>query len=175
MKTRNTSFIFVLFLIVTGLIDPQFAAAQSGACTIDHDHEAEDVVEPFFIRPANSARLEGAAELPLKGSRSFKLNTTEGTWLALDVSPDGKKIVFAMLGDIYEMPFTGGKAKQLTSGIAFDCQPKYSPDGKSIAFISDRDGAENAYIMNAETAVVGKQITKSRDEYFQGLECVLMR
>jgi len=170
MKTINSSFSLVLLIMTMGLIKPQFAAAQSGACTIDHDHETEDMPEPFFIRPATSARLEGAAELPLKGTRSFKLNTTEGTWLALDVSPDGKKIVFAMLGDIYEMPFTGGKAKQLTSGIAFDCQPKYSPDGKSIAFISDRDGAENAYIMNAETAVVGKQITKSRDEYFQGLE-----
>jgi hypothetical protein len=106
------------------------AFGQSGACSFDHDHSTDEEKQiPFFLKVSSAQKLDGAAELPLKGSRSIKINTQEGTWLSLDVSPDGKKIIFAMLGDLYELPISGGKAKQLTSGIAFDCQPKYSPDG----------------------------------------------
>ena len=64
--------------------------------------------------------------------KTFNLNTDEGTWMNLDVSPDGKTIVFDMLGDIYTMPVTGGKAKALRTGLAFEVQPRYSPDGTYI-------------------------------------------
>ena len=67
-------------------------------------------------------------DLPLKGERTLEFNTKEGTWLALDLSPDGKTIIFDMLGDLYTMPFAGGKATRLTNGMAFDSQPRYTLD-----------------------------------------------
>ena len=66
--------------------------------------------------------------LPLKASRMFDLNTTEGTWTSVDISPDGKTIIFDMMGDLYTMPAEGGKATQITRGLAFDQHPRYSPD-----------------------------------------------
>jgi Tol biopolymer transport system component len=88
--------------------------------------------------------------LPLKPARKVEFTTTEGTWLSLDVSADGKTIIFDLVGDLYTIPFTGGEAKKLTSGWGFNSQPRYSPDGKKIAFISDRGGAENVWIANAD-------------------------
>jgi len=80
-------------------------------------------------------------------SHEQTIDTVEGTWMSLDVSPDGKRIVFDLLGDLYQMPIKGangtgkrGYPKKLTSGPAWDMQPRYSPDGKSIAFTSDRNG-----------------------------------
>jgi len=75
--------------------------------------------------------------------------TSEGTWMSCDVSPDGKHIVFDLLGDIYVLPITGGKANTLTSGPAWDVQPTFSNDGESIAFASDRSGGDNIWIMNS--------------------------
>ncbi len=162
----RTISLFFLWMNLTTL----GALAQHGPCTIDHNHELDgDWAHAFYLKVNQAALFEGPAELPLKPGRTIKINTTEGTWLSLDVSPDGRKIVFAMLGDLYELPITGGKAKQITSGLAFDSQPRFSPDGKSIAYISDRDGAENAYVMNAETYQITRQLTRSRDEYYQGL------
>ena len=87
--------------------------------------------------------------LPLKPNRSISFTTDEGTWMSLDVSPDGKSIIFDLVGDLYLMPFRGGEAKRITSGIAFDSQPVFSPDGEDISFISDRGGSENLWIANA--------------------------
>ena len=66
--------------------------------------------------------------------KEVKFSTDEGTWMNLDVSPDGKQIVFDMLGDIYIMPIIGGKAKALRTGLPFEIQPRFSPDGKKISF-----------------------------------------
>ena len=69
----------------------------------------------------------------------------------MDVSPDGRTIVFDMLGDIYTVPIDGGEATALTDGIEWNFQPRYSPRGQDqIAFISDRGGADNIWIMNAD-------------------------
>jgi Tol biopolymer transport system component len=78
------------------------------------------------------------------------LDVTEGTWMTLDVSPDGKEIVFDLLGDIYSLPISGGEAKNLTAGAMWDMQPRFSPDGKLIAFTSDRAGGDNIWIMNRD-------------------------
>ncbi|MFT6214779.1 MAG: Tol biopolymer transport system component [Roseivirga sp.] len=107
--------------------------------------------------------------LPLKAGRTLAFNTKEGTWLSLDLSPDGKTIVFDMLGDIYSIPFGGGKAKKVTDGMAYDTHPKYSPDGKSIVFTSDRSGNDNIWTMDLETEETS-QITKSTNENFQSAE-----
>ncbi|WP_440054752.1 amidohydrolase family protein [Pseudoalteromonas sp. T1lg65] len=80
--------------------------------------------------------------------QTITIDTNETTWSNLDVSPDGKHIVFDMLGDIYIMPIKGGKATALTNDIGWNIQPKFSPDGKKIAFISDRAGGDNLWVMD---------------------------
>ena len=91
--------------------------------------------------------------------KTHKFTTTQGTWMNLDVSPDGKTIVFDMLGDIYTMPIQGGNAKAIRTGIAFEVQPRFSPDGKYISFTSDAGGGDNIWIMNTQ-GKEAKQITK---------------
>src|SRR6266704_1799777 len=103
--------------------------------------------------------------LPLKSDRKIEFTTDEGTWLSLDVSPDGKTIVFELLGDIYTLPIEGGQAKLIDGGMAFDSQPKFSPDGQWIAFISDREGSENIWIMHPDGAGV-KQVSKDPNSGF---------
>ena len=49
--------------------------------------------------------------------KDVNFTTDEGTWMSLDVSPNGQTIVFDMLGDIYTMPVSGGKAKAIRTGI----------------------------------------------------------
>jgi imidazolonepropionase-like amidohydrolase/Tol biopolymer transport system component len=83
-------------------------------------------------------------------SYDVPLDVTTGTWMSLDVSPDGKEILFDLLGDLYAIPMSGGEAKAITSGIAWDMQPRYSPNGKWIAFTSDRSGGDNLWIMNRD-------------------------
>ena len=91
--------------------------------------------------------------------KEVPLKTNEGTWMNLDVSPDGKFIVFDLLGDIYIMPVTGGKAKALRSGMPYEIQPRFSPNGKKIAFTSDAGGGDNIWIMDADGSQA-KQLTK---------------
>ena len=93
--------------------------------------------------------------------KTFNLNTDEGTWMNLDISPDGKTIVFDMLGDIYTMPVTGGKAKALRTGLAFEVQPRYSPAGTYISFTSDAEGGNNIWVMTAD-GQNAKAITKEK-------------
>ncbi len=106
------------------------------------------VMAPLRAAPAGEKKKDG--ELPLKSDHSMTLTTDEGTWLSLDVSPDGKTIVFDLLGDLYTMPITGGTATQLTTDMGFDAQPRYAPDGKRLVFVSDRSGAENVWLMNVD-------------------------
>src|SRR5712692_4821994 len=103
--------------------------------------------------------------LALKPERKIAFTTDEGTWLSLDVSPDGKTIVFEMLGDIYTLPIEGGQAKLIAGGMSFDSQPKFSPDGQWIAFLSDREGSENIWIMHADGTGV-KQVSKDPNSDF---------
>jgi Tol biopolymer transport system component len=99
--------------------------------------------------------------LPLKPARTFRFTTDEGTWISLDVSPDGQTIVFELLGDLYTLPIKGGEAKPITSGLPFDSQPRYSPDGKRILFLSDRDGSENVWTCDVDGGKL-KQLTRDK-------------
>jgi Tol biopolymer transport system component/imidazolonepropionase-like amidohydrolase len=110
-------------------------------------------------------------ELPLEPDRTIRLQTKEGTWISLDVSPDGKTLVFDMMGDIYKIPITGGKAEQITKGMAFDTHPRFSPDGKSLVFTSDKSGSENIWTLDiTDPEAEAKQITKDDDGYYQAAE-----
>src|SRR3989442_14979613 len=87
---------------------------------------------------------------PLPMTRSVSFETSEGTWMSLDVSPDGKTIVFELLADLYTNPITGGAATRITSGPSFDSQPRWSPDGKRIVFLSDHSAPENAGLFDPD-------------------------
>ncbi|WP_187261901.1 amidohydrolase family protein [Pontibacter beigongshangensis] len=87
---------------------------------------------------------------PRGPQKEITITTDEGTWMSLDVSPDGKEIVFDLLGDIYTMPVSGGKATLLSGGPAYEVQPRYSPNGKYISFTSDRAGGDNIWIVNRD-------------------------
>jgi imidazolonepropionase-like amidohydrolase/Tol biopolymer transport system component len=94
------------------------------------------------------------------GEKYFaEINVSEGTWMNVDVSPDGKTILFDLLGDLYLMPVDGGKAKPLTHSIAWEMQAKFSPDGKQIAYTSDQGGGDNIWIMDVD-GTNQRQITK---------------
>lgn len=92
-------------------------------------------------------------------SAEVAIDVTEGTWMNLDVSPDGKEIAFDLLGDIYVLPIGGGEAKALTHDVAWQMQPRYSPDGQQIAFTSDQGGGDNIWIMNRDGSDA-KAVTK---------------
>ena len=96
-------------------------------------------------------------------SHEISFTTTEGTWMNLDISPDGEEIVFDLLGDIYIMPIDGGRATILREGLAYEIQPRFSPDGSKISFTSDAGGGDNIWVMNRDGSNA-KQIT---DEDFR--------
>ena len=98
-------------------------------------------------------------DLPLEPTRTIEFTTDEATWLSLDVSPDGNTIVFELLGDLYPLPIAGGEATRITSGMGFDSQPRYSPDGTQLVFLSDRGGSENVWIA-ADDGTDPKQLSK---------------
>jgi len=118
---------------------------------------------------ADSTNEESNNELPLEPGREFSFDLDEGSWIALDVSPDGETIVFDYLGDLYTIPIEGGDATQITSGMQFDSQPRYSPDGNKIAFISDASGGEGVWIYHVETEEK-EQLTKGKDNEYQSPE-----
>lgn len=83
-------------------------------------------------------------------TKTVRFSTDEGTWLDVDVSPDGRQLAFSMMGDLYLLPIGGGKATRITSGPAWDVQPRFSPDGTQIAFTSDRSGGNNLWRMQVD-------------------------
>ena len=83
-------------------------------------------------------------------TKTVRFTTDEGTWLDVDVSPNGRQLAFSMMGDIYLLPIGGGKATRITSGPSWDVQPRFSPDGTQIAFTSDRGGGNNLWRMRTD-------------------------
>ena len=107
-------------------------------------------------------RQEG---LPLAPGRTISTSFNEGSWISVDVSPDGETLVFDFLGDLYTMPITGGVATPLTQGMAFDGQPRFSPDGTRVVFTSDRSGGEGIHIISLDLADTVQLTTGKSSEY----------
>ncbi len=129
----------------------QFIATLILLVTFNTYSHSQDKEKP---KPWNVSNPEGNWNF-----KDLKLSTNEGTWMNLDISPDGKSIVFDLLGDIYIMNSNGGKAKILREGLPFEIQPRFSPDGKQISFTSDAGGGDNIWVMNTDGSDA-KQITK---------------
>lgn len=97
-----------------------------------------------------AAQVGDAPELPLKPGRTLDYEVSSGTFMSLAVSPDGQTILFDMLGEIYAVPAKGGRAVPIATGMAFEVQPTFSPDGKWIAYVSDRSGGDNVWIARTD-------------------------
>lgn len=157
----------MLTIRLAGRVKKQARIASLGAMTLvsllpgcvnglDYDHaQSVAVTVPKAYTDGLSGRppvpvAETGQTLSMEPARRIVFETQEGTSLALDVAPDGTSIVFDMLGDIYQLPIGGGTAQPITSGMAMDTQPVFSPDGSRILFLSDRSGAENLWQMDAD-------------------------
>jgi len=103
-------------------------------------------------------------------TRTVSFETTQGTQMNVDVSPDGTTILFDLLGDLYAVSRSGGSATQLTSGMALDLQPVYSPDGTRILFVSDRSGNENLWMVDADGTNPRPVTTERGDFHFDDPE-----
>ena len=155
---------FVVLAMVAGVFFGGGAALSASAGRQDAANQEKDKKEEKKDEKKDDKKDEKKG-LPLKSDRKIEFSTDEGTWLSLDVSPDGKTIVFELLGDLYTLPIEGGQAKLISGGMAFDSQPKFSPDGKWIAFLSDREGSENVWMMHAD-GTEPKQISKDTNAEF---------
>ena len=115
--------------------------------------------------PTDAPDSLATSSLPLEPTREVRFTTSEGSWMSVDVSPDGATLVFDLLGDLYTLPIEGGTATPLLTGTAFESQPRFSPDGSEIVFVSDRSGGHNLWVLAVDGSDT-TQITKGNDNLY---------
>ena len=120
----------LILLMATALAEPDTPDTSTEATSSEAEEEDWDITQAHG------------------DTHTAQISVTEGTWMSLTVH--GDRLVFDLLGDIWSMPLSGGTATQLTDGAAWDIEPRFSPDGKKIAYVSDADGNEQIWIMNAD-------------------------
>lgn len=117
----------------------------------DADPPPPPAAEPPSAAPtggASAKKSDWKVDDPHGPTHPVTLDLREGTWMSVAVH--GDRVVFDLLGDLWSIPLAGGDALRLTSGAAWDAQPAFSPDGARIAFVSDRGGNEQLWVMNAD-------------------------
>ena len=164
LAARATA-VCLVFSVAAGFLFLSSRREVMAAAPQEKDKEKEKEKQEPKDKEKKDEPKKKAAALPLKSNRTIEFTTDEGTWVSLDVSPDGKTIVFDLLGDLYSVGIDGGDAKAITTGQAFDSQPRYSPDGKSIAFVSDHDGAENLWVV-AKDGTDARPLSKDKQSLF---------
>lgn len=95
--------------------------------------------------------------------KDVEFDISEGTWMNLDISPDDREIAFDLLGDIYMMPVSGGRAYPLSTGLAWEVQPRFSPDGNRLLYTSDKGGGDNIWSMKRD----GTEAEQLTDESYR--------
>jgi tricorn protease len=66
------------------------------------------------------------------------------------VSPDGSTVIFSFEGDLWKVPVIGGTAVRLTGMEGVESHPRFSPDGRWLAFTGRQDGNAHVYVMPVE-------------------------
>ncbi len=109
--------------------------------------------------------VSACTQPPSTPANTIAFETDEGSWMSLDVAPNGEYLVFELLGDLYQLPIDGGDAKPIISGRDFASQPRFSPDGATLVFVSDRSGEDNLWLANADGSEVKQLSTRGDGEF----------
>jgi Tol biopolymer transport system component/imidazolonepropionase-like amidohydrolase len=153
MSRRLVLPLFALLLLVIG-VAPVQACPDRDTCDghAGHAGHGQNETESAETDDANDAidAKDWDVNVPRGPHATMNFTVEEGTWLSVDVAPDGKSVVFDLLGDLWRVPISGGDATRLSTGMSWDHQPRFSPDGETILFTSDRGGGTNLWTMNAD-------------------------
>ena len=158
---RSTSALIQLSSCLASSLPPH--SRSSPASRSASSANAQGTAPPARQVAARDPMQEG---LPLRPGRTLTFTTNVGHWMSVDVSPDGQTLVFDLFGDLYTMPIAGGTATPLTRGMAFDGQPRWSPDGKKVVFVSDRDGGWNLWTISADKRDTAQVTRGKTNNYF---------
>ncbi|MDN4631707.1 amidohydrolase family protein [Sphingomonas sp. PsM26] len=178
MKYRVTAAVAAALLAseVFAQVNPQPAPKPTPDQTQAPENQASDPLKPAEAATAPAQQTNPApttapaATAPKKPqwnveappgmrTREVPIKVDNGSWMNVDVSRDGRLIAFDLLGDIYTMPIAGGTPTRIAQGLSYEHQPRFSPDGRRIAFTSDRGGGDNIWIMNVDGSDK-RQLTK---------------
>ena len=139
-----------LALLLVGLALPGAAPAQRHACCSLPGASSAPQADAEPPSPTDAEATDWDVEERHGPGKELEFTTRTGTWMSVDVHPDGDRFVFDLAGDLYELPLTGGAASRLTAGASWDAEPRYAPDGGTIVFTSDRGNNNNLWLMDAD-------------------------